>query len=300
MSKLMSLDQQLEKLARKWFMSKQNEQNRRYARKFFEDNKKEIIEEYLDRNPKIKQQYETKKKTLLKIKLLLGAGLMATTLGGVYVANQNKEVKENPIEIENEVELEKTQLDEQIEQIENDGRDYEAFFEEAREIDHINRREKFITEYTKEIIVEAYNKEHPDNPITADRLETLSLNEIVLKKTDRLGNYTYERIPQKEKVTPKENEELVRIGGMYDFRVDGKTVAVFVGKGNILPDKNVEKQDMSFNKMIDLLQVSLELKDVYKHYNSRTDEKKIEDKYEQIANEILEEKEVEQEKEERM
>ena len=109
-----------------------------------------------------------------------------------------------------------------------------------------------------------------------------------------------QRIPQKEKVTPKENEELVRIGAMYDFRIDGKTVAVFDGNGDIIPDKNIEKQDMSFNKMIDLLQASLDLKDVYKHYNSRTDEKKIEDKYEQIANEILQEKEFENEKEERM
>lgn len=288
MDKLMSLDKQLELKAQEWFINKQEEKNIRLAKKYFNENKKEVIKEYLDKHPKRKKEYETKKKAQLKL-LLLAGGLAVTTLGGAYLLNKENELKQNEVEVENEVDLNQTTLQEEIEEPKEESRNYEEFFKQARQTENTKKREELISDYTKEIIVEAYNKEHLENQITTEELETFILNEIVLKKTDKLGNYTYERIPQKEKITPKENEELVRIGTMYDFRINGKTVAVFDGNKNVIPDKNVEKQDMSFIKAIELMQKSEELKNIYKYENGRYVEIEMEEEYKESANQLLEE-----------
>ena len=289
MIEIKSLDKQLESKAEKWFINKQEENNKRLAKKYFNENKKEVIKEYLDRHPKIKKQYESKKKAQLKL-LLLAGGIAVTTLGGAYALNKANNSKQNETEIENQVDLSNTTLKEEIEETNEEGRNYEQFFDQARQTENTTKREELITNYTKEIIVENYNKEHPENQITSENLETYILNEIVLKKTDKLGNYTYERIPQKEKITPKENEELVRIGTMYDIRINGKTVAVFDGNKNVIPDKNVEKQDMSFMGAIELIQKSEKLKEIYKYENGRYVEMSVEEEYEESANKLLEEK----------
>ena len=292
MSKLMSLDKQVEQKAKKWFIDSQLPENRILAKKFFEENKKEIKNEYLEKHPKVEKEYKEKKKLLLKVKIALATtGLVATTIGAgafYHISNTNKEPQKDPIQIEQEEKLKEgiKQLEEQ--ELEQDP--YENFFDEVREMKNTGKRDEFITNQTKQVIVEAYNKEHPENPITTDRLETLILNENVLQKTDRLGNYTYERVKQNIQYEPTDTQKLVKIGNIYDFRIDGKTVAVFDGNGSVLQDKNVETQDISFKPMIQLLDVSQDLQDIYKYPSNDYQKSKVEEKYKQISEKILENK----------
>lgn len=280
MSKIMSLDKQIEERAKKWFLNSQLPENRRMAKSFFTDNKTQIVKQYLKEHPKVNEEYNEKKKILVKAKIALAtAGLVATTLAGTYILNQKEQPQENIVK--QETELNDNFMQKEQEQLEENK--YEKFFEEAREIKNTNKREEYITNQTKQIIVEAYNKEHPDNLIAVDRLETLILEETVLKKTDRLGNTTYERISQNSV-----GEDLVKIGSIYDFRIDGKTVAVFDSNGDILTDKNVEKQDMSFKEALSLVKQSEELKDIYRYPSNDYEKGKVEQKYTQIANDYLE------------
>ena len=292
MSKLMSLDKQVEQKAKKWFIDSQLPENRILAKRFFEENKKEIKDEYLEKHPKVEKEYKEKKKLLLKVKIALATtGLVATTIGAgacYHISNTNKEPQKDPIQIEQEEKLKEgiKQLEEQ--ELEQDP--YENFFDEVREMKSTEKRDEFITNQTKQVIVEAYNKEHPENPITTDRLETLILNENVLQKTDRLGNYTYERVKQNIQYEQTDTQKLVKIGNIYDFRIDGKTVAVFDGNGSVLQDKNVETQDISFKPMIQLLDVSQDLQDIYKYPSNDYQKSKVEEKYKQISEKILENK----------
>lgn len=280
MSKIMSLDKQIEERAKKWFLNSQLPENRRMAKSFFTDNKTQIVKQYLKEHPKVNEEYNEKKKILVKAKIALAtAGLVATTLAGTYILNQKEQPQENIVK--QETELNDNFMQKEQEQLEENK--YEKFFEEAREMKNTNKREEYITNQTKQIIVEAYNKEHPDNLIAVDRLETLILEETVLKKTDRLGNTTYERISQNSV-----GEDLVKIGSIYDFRIDGKTVAVFDSNGDILTDKNVEKQDMSFKEALSLVKQSEELKDIYRYPSNDYEKGKVEQKYTQIANDYLE------------
>lgn len=280
MSKIMSLDKQIEERAKKWFLNSQLPENRRMAKSFFTDNKTQIVKQYLKEHPKVNEEYNEKKKILVKAKIALAtAGLVATTLAGTYILNQKEQPQENIVK--QETELNDNFMQKEQEQLEENK--YEKFFEEAREMKNTNKREEYITNQTKQIIVEAYNKEHPDNLIAVDRLETLILEETVLKKTDRLGNITYERISQNSV-----GEDLVKIGSIYDFRIDGKTVAVFDSNGDILTDKNVEKQDMSFKEALSLVKQSEELKDIYRYPSNDYEKGKVEQKYTQIANDYLE------------
>lgn len=282
MSKFMTLDKQVEEKAKKWFVRQQPEGNQGLAKKWFEENKKEVIKEYLEKHPKIQKEYHDKKANLLKVKLGLGIAVTAATLaiGGVYHANINS--KENKANIEQESEIDNSLAEESTEST------YKEFFEEARNIKNTNRREEFITDKTKQIIVEIYNKENPDETITADRLETLVLEENVLQKKDRVGNITYERVPQNQQYKQTETQKLVKNGSIYDFRIDGKTVAVFDTNGDILPDKNVEKQDMNFQKMIPMLKQSAKLKDIYRYPSNEQEKRAAEQSYQEMADTMLE------------
>lgn len=280
MSKWMSLDKRIEESAKNWFVRNQKKENQALAKTWFEENKKEVIDEYLEKHPKTKEEYQSKKKTLLRVKLLLGsAGLVATTLAGAYVA-KNHQVEENT-RTEQEVMYENI--------VGTEENTYEEFFEEVRNIENTNKREEFITNQTKQNIVEAYNQEHEDNPITVDRLETLILNEFVLQKKDRVGNYTYERVPQNIQHEQTETQKLVKIGALYDFRIDGKTVAVFNKNGEMLQDKNVEKQDMSFQKMVGMVRQSEKLKEIYRYPSNEEEKRNVEQTYEEIANNLTQE-----------
>ena len=300
MAKIMSLDKQLELKAKKWFINTQLVENRREARNLFYEEKEEVIEEYLFKHPKMKQQYETKKKQLLQLKLIAASTLMVTTLSGGYVLSKSNAPKENLSKIEHEVDLKDSSIEEPIQELEEDSRNYDEFFKEAREIDDIDEMEKMITDYTKGIIIEAYNEQNPTTFLTADKLEIFILDEMVLKKEDRLGNYTYERIPQDEKIILNENEEVVRIGIMYDFKVDGETVAVFDGNKDVIPDRNVENPDISFRSMIDLIEQSTRLKNIYKFSSNDYQKIEVEEAYKLLANDLLNiEKQEEYVKEER-
>lgn len=279
MGKRMSLDKQVEERAKKWFVKEQAEENKALAKVWFEENKKEVIEEYLEKHPKTKEEYQSKKKTLLKVKLLLGsAGLAVTTLAGAYVAKNYQ--KEDNTRIEQEVTQE--------EEIKTEENTYQEFFEEARNMENTKKREEFITNQTKQNIVEAYNQEHKENPITVDRLETLILNEFVLQKKDRVGNYTYERVPQNIQYEQTETQKLVKIGALYDFRVDGKTVAVFNRNGEMIQDQNVEKQDMSFQKMVGMVKQSEKLKAIYRYPSNEEEKRNAEQTYQEVSNNLTE------------
>lgn len=284
MSKFMSLDKQLENKAKKWFVSEQEEQNKGLAKKWFEENKKEVIEEYMGKHPNIKKQYQNKKKELLKFKILLaGTGIVATTITGVYIAHNIS--KENKTEIEQEAVIDENMnvFDEQ----ESEEKSYENFFEQAKGMNNTKQREELITNQTKQVIVETYNQKNPDNPITLDSLETLILDEFILQKKDKLGNYTYERVPQNIVMEQTDSQKLVKIGNIYDFRIDGKTVAVFDGNGQPLLDRNVENPDMEFKKSVDMIKQSEKLKDIYKYPSNDTEKKQEEQKYADLANQLL-------------
>ena len=175
-------------------------------------------------------------------------------------------------------------IEEGIEEIKKD--DYDRFFEEAREIYNTEKRDKFITNQTKQIIVEAYNKEHSENPITAERLETYDYNPYVLNRTDRLRNCTYEKHPEDKTYIKTDTEETVQ-KQIYEFRIDGKTVAAFYDGGSLLIDNSIE-QDMWFQQMIPLMQESENLKDIYKYDNSDSYIEKQEQKYKAEIEKVLE------------
>lgn len=279
MSKCMSLTKQVEEKAKKWFLGQQKEENKAIAKKWFEENKKEVMQEYLEKHPKIKTEYERKRKQLKKVALLLTTGTIAVaTLSGVYFAKHDQ--KENKIETKQEMELE----EEEVEQTENP---YEAFLEEARNMENTREREKLITNQTKKIIVDAYNQENPENPITEQQLETLILDEFVLQKADRVGNYTYERVPQNVQYEQNETQKLVK-KVLYDFRINGKTVAVFDKNGDVIPDKEVEEQDMGFQKMVGIMSQSTKLKEIYKYRNGDSEKEKAEQSYMKVADNLLE------------
>lgn len=280
MSKLMSVDKKIEESAKNWFIRSQKKEHQALAKTWFEDNKKEVIEEYLEKHPKTKSEYQSKKRGLRRVKILLGSGLLvATTLTGAHFLSTSPKEENRKIEQE-------TMIEDEVEKLEENS--YEEFFEEARSIENTRKREEFITNQTKQNIVEAYNQEHKDNPITVDRLETLILNEFVLQKKDRVGNYTYERVPQNVQYKQTETQKLVKIGALYDFRIDGKTVAVFNRNGEMLQDQNVEKQDMSFQKMVGMVRQSEKLKEIYRYPSSEKEKRNAEQTYQEVSNNLTE------------
>ena len=272
-------NRQIKKLARNWYLSEMEPKDRKKARLEFEEDRdvrKYVIEQYFEEHEGHKERYEARKKLWFRINV---AGLaVAATLGaGVYTCVK-QQTNKNPIE--QETEFDDNFAYEYEKQEAKKENEYDQFFKEAREIENADKREDYITNYTKQIIVDKYNEEHPDNPITVDELETLILEETVLKKTDRLGNHTYERVSQNS-----EGKDLVKIGYIYDFRIDGKTVAVFDSNGDMLNDKNVEKQDMSFQKAIKVVIESEKLKDIYKYPSNDNEKEEAEKKYAKIIEE---------------
>lgn len=288
MSKIKSLEKQVEDLAKTWYIKSFKKEHRREATKEFmedEDVRKDVIEQYLESHPNVKKQYEEKKKMRFKAKMIAVAlGVVGIGLGGAATYNYLSQLpSKNTIEQETEFD-DNFALAEEEKQEENE---HKKFFEDIREISNKKDIESYITNYTKQIIVDKYNKEHPDDPITVDRLETLILEETVLKRTDRLGNHTYERVSQNS-----EGKDLVKIGNIYDFRIDGKTVAVFDSNGDILNDKNVEKQDMSFKEAIKVVKESEKLKDIYKYPSNDNEKDEAEQKYAKIVEEYEGQKDI--------
>ena len=286
MSKLMSLDKQVEERAQNWLIRKNPQINKEQIKSYFEENKEEIIKQYLIANPKIAKEYQEKRKVLRRVGMAMATtGLVAVTIAGTYIIGKDSKIDDLSDKV---VRMEEEYIQENEEEMQENN--YEEFFEEARNIKSTEKRDEYITENTKKIIVEYYNKENPENPITEDMLETLVLNEFVLQKTDRLGNSTYERVEQNIMHQQTDNQKLVKIGNIYDFRINGESVAVFDSNGNVLPDKNVEKQDMTFEGTLDIVKEMEKLKEIYSN-DKNTDYyiEMQEQKYQEVAHKLLEE-----------
>ena len=225
----MSLDKQVEERAEKWLIRKNQQIHKEQIKSYFEENKEEIIKQYLIANPKIAKEYQEKRKVLRRVGMAIATtGVVAVTLAGTYIIGKDSKIDDLSDKV---VRMEEEYIQENEEEMQENN--YEEFFEEARNIKSTDERNDYITENTKKIIIEYYNKQNPENPITEDMLETLILNENVLQKTDRLGNVTYERVPQNEIYEQTENQKLVKIGNIYDFRINGESVAVFDSNGNV-------------------------------------------------------------------
>ena len=258
-----NLDKQIEKRTIKWIISNTKEESRLYAKNFLKDknNLKEAVKEYLDTHPRVHQEYKNKKRNQLRLKLALAAGTLTVgTIAGTLTLKENKE----PI-IEN-TQIEQTQeYYEEVNEIEENENQYAEFFETIENEDNTQRRDDIILEQTKQIIVDAYNMQNPDNQITINRLQVLILNERVIQRTDRLGNVTYQRIDRGNGIELADNEELVEKGQVYVFSIDGNNVATYLENGDRLEDSTIENEEPFFATTLDMLEEYQNLVDNFRY-----------------------------------
>ena len=313
MSKLMNIDKQLEKIAKKWYKKEyygnqiakttDKEMRREFQKGIeeeFKKNKKVIIKEYLEKHPKIKKDYETKKARIKKLKVMAGMGMLSVAvLGGTYtIRNANKQ---KAVEIETQY----NSYDENIEEKsynanvkENIGDSYEELFKKIDSKIKENDRDEAITEFTKEKMVEAYNKEHKENPITAEQLEYYHLNETVIANKDNFNNdISYERTSQTQNEKLQSNQELKKLqNGLYEFKIDGKTVAVYDATGVEIKDNSIENKE-DFKDCLGIIKQSEKLQNVYKYMHNENDVKKEQKVYKETAEKLIVQKEQEQKQE---
>lgn len=292
MSKLKSIDKQLEEMSMKWYIKEyygdqiRANNTREFRSKVIKHinnsiSKIDIIKEYLEEHPKVKKQYIQKKKRAqnIKIGLALGGLAAAVTIGGACMHLNKKQVAEPEKQAIEYTLYEEPEIEEN---------EYEKFFEEVRNIENTNRRDDEIVKYTKQKIVEAYNMQNKDNPITADSLQYLELNEYVVAHIDARGyDVSYDRISQREQYDKKENEVLKQMT-IYDFRIDGKTVAVYNTHGDEVKDSSIEDYEPFFKDTVDLLDKTTKLQGAYKYRNSEYDISRLEDNYENAAEKLIE------------
>ena len=296
MSKLKSLDKQLEDMSIKWYIKEYygeeltKNKSKEYRMQVIKEiksstNKNDMVKEYLSKHPKVKQQYVKKKKAINRVKFLIGTGILTVAVGvGAYTVSKNTEKAESDNQ-----QIEYT-LYEEPEAQENE---YEKFFEELRNIKNTNARDEEIVNFTKEKIVEAYNMKNKDNPITADRLQYLELNENVVAHIDARGyDVSYERISQREQYNQQENEVLKNMT-IYEFKIDGKTVAVYNRQGDEIVDSDIENKEEFFRNTIGLLDKTQKLQGAYKYNNSEYDISILENNYENVAEELIQEQQTE-------
>lgn len=296
MSKLKSLDKQLEDMSIKWYIKEYygekltKNKSKEYRMQVIKEiksstNKNDMVKEYLSKHPKVKQQYVKKKKAINKVKFLIGTGILTVAVGvGAYTVSKKTEKAESDNQ-----QIEYT-LYEEPEAQENE---YEKFFEELRNIKNTNARDEEIVNFTKEKIVEAYNMKNKDNPITADRLQYLELNENVVAHIDARGyDVSYERISQREQYNQQENEVLKNMT-IYEFKIDGKTVAVYNRQGDEIVDSDIENKEEFFRNTIGLLDKTQKLQGAYKYNNSEYDISILENNYENVAEELIQEQQTE-------
>lgn len=291
MSKLKSIDKQLEEMSMKWYIKEyygeqiRANNTREYRNHVIRQinksvNKNDIIKDYLDKHPKVKKQYINKKRRINRIKFLIGAGVLTAAVGvGAYTVSKHKQATETEKQAIEYTLYEEPEIEEN---------EYEKFFEEVRNINYTDSRDEEIVRFTKERIVEAYNIKNPNHQITAESLEYLHLNENVVAHIDERGyDVSYDRISQREQYNKKENEVLKNMS-IYEFKIDGKTVAVYNGQGDEIIDSSIEDKEVFFKNTIELLGATEKLKGAYKYNNSEYDISKIEDNYENIAEKLIE------------
>ncbi|MCI8362105.1 MAG: hypothetical protein HFJ41_03045 [Clostridia bacterium] len=301
MSKLKSIDKQLEEMSMKWYIKEyygdqiRANNTREFRSKVIKHinnsvNKNDIVKEYLEEHPKVKKQYIQKKQTIKRVKTVrnLLFGLGALTLVGVV---GTKAYSNNKQSNEPEKQAIEYTLYEEPEIEENE---YQNFFEEVRSIENTSRRDDEIVKYTKQKIVEAYNMQNKDNPITVDSLEYLELNEYVVAHIDARGyDVSYDRISQRIQYEQKENEVLKKMT-IYDFRIDGKTVAVYNTHGDEVVDSNIENKETFFKDIVDLLDKTTKLQGAYKYRNSEYDISRLQDNYQNSAEKLIKKQQEEQ------
>lgn len=291
MSKLKSIDKQLEEMSMKWYIKEYyGDQIRANNTKEFRSkvikhinnsvSKSDIIKEYLEEHPKVKQQYIRKKRAIGRTKFFIGAGLLTVAVGvGAYTVSKHKETQEPEKQATEYTLYEEPEIEEN---------EYEKFFEEVRNIENTNRRDEEIVNYTKQKIVEAYNMQNPNNPITIDSLQYLELNEYVVAHIDARGyDVSYDRISQRIQYEQKENEVLKQMT-IYEFKIDGKTVAVYNRQGDEVIDNNIENKQVFFKETIDLLDKTDKFQGAYKYRNSEYDISRLEDNYQNSAKKLIE------------
>lgn len=292
MSKLKNIDKQLEDMSMKWYINEyygdelRSNRSKEFRMQVIKEirsstNKNDIVKEYLAKHPKVKKQYIQKKKTMQSIKtgLALGGLTVAVTLGGAFALSKNKQV-EKPQKQQTQYTL--------YEEPEIEENEYEKFFEEARNIENTNKRDEEIVKFTKQKIVESYNMQNPDKPITVDRLQYLELNEYVVAHIDARGyDVSYDRISQRLDHERKENEVLKQMT-IYDIKIDGKTVAVYNKQGDEVVDRNIENKETFFKDTVDLLDKTPKLQGAYKYRNSEYDISRLEDNYQNSAEKLIE------------
>lgn len=281
-----NLDKQIEKRAIKYFknkskISKDNKEFNKYVNEVIKDKNilKMIVKEYLEENPKVKKEYEDKKRNQKKLKIVGAAGVLtaATILGAQSLKPDEEPIIEEP----NNEKVEQSQENEEsISQ-------YDEFFEMIENEENAEIRNDMILQQTKEIIVEAYNMQNPNNQITADRLEMQVLNGFVIQRTDRLGNITYERKDEGVSDELPENETIKRMEFCV-FSIDGNNVATYFTNGDRLEDKTIENEETFFASTINLVNG---YQNLIKNFSYPTDEYHtsiVENNFEQQANMLLE------------
>lgn len=292
MSKLKSIDKQLEDMSMKWYINEyygdqlRSNKSKEFRMRVIKEirssvSKSDIVKEYLSEHPKVKKQYIQKKKRAQKIKIGLALGGLATavTIGGACMYLNKKQIAEPEKQAIEYTLYEEPEIEEN---------EYDKFFEEVRNIENTNRRDEEIVKFTKEKIAEAYNMKNPNNPITADSLQYLELNEYVVAHIDARGyDVSYDRISQREQYDKKENEVLKQMT-IYDFKIDGKTVAVYNKQGDEVKDTSIEDYEPFFKDTVDLLDKTPKLQGAYKYRNSEYDISRLEDNYENAAEKLIE------------
>lgn len=291
MSKLKSIDKQLEEMSMKWYIKEyygdqiRANNTREFRSKVIKHinnsvSKSDIIKEYLEEHPKVKKQYINKKRRMTRIKFLIGAGVLTAAVEvGAYTVSKHKQAPEPEKQAIEYTLYEEPEIEEN---------EYEKFFEEVRGIKNTENRDEEIVKFTKQKIVEAYNMQNKDNPITADSLEYLELNEYVVAHIDARGfDVSYDRISQREQYDKKENEVLKQMT-IYDFRIDGKTVAVYNKQGDEVVNSSIENKEPFFKDTVDLLDKTTKLQGAYKYRNSEYDISRLEDNYQNSAEKLIE------------
>ena len=293
MGKLINLDKKLENIAINWYinknygraletLSKGERELKILALKRSLDTK-QIVKEYFYQKPNVKKQYQLQKQRLKKINTLAGLGILTLAVGtGATYKMSNKEPVKTGITIE------KTKTDIKENEESASEKEFANFFEELNAISNLEKRNRKIVEFTKEKIVEAYNKKSEEN-ITKDQLEYYHLNEFVIANKDNLGNdVSYKRTSQTVEEKLDENQEFKRLhGGIYEFKVDGKTVAVYDANGNEIEDDNIENKKDFFRKSLSLVEQASKLQDVYKYRSTSKDIEQEQDKYKSVVNGLV-------------
>lgn len=291
MSKLKSIDKQLEEMSMKWYIKEyygdqiRANNTREFRSKVIKHinnsvSKSDIIKEYLEEHPKVKKQYINKKRRMTRIKFLIGAGVLTAAVGvGAYTVSKHKQAPEPEKQAIEYTLYEEPEIEEN---------EYEKFFEEVRGIKNTENRDEEIVKFTKQKIVEAYNMQNPNNPITVDSLQYLELNEYVIAHIDARGyDVSYDRISQTLQHERKENEVLKQMT-IYDFRIDGKTVAVYNKQGDEVKDTSIENKEPFFKETVDLLDKTPKLQGAYKYRNSEYDISRLEDNYQNSSEKLIE------------